>query len=36
MTLTGRPILGVLDGRHVLYLIRYPATDGLSSLVPRR
>lgn len=25
--------LGVLDGRHVLYLIRYPATDGLSSLV---
>lgn len=25
--------LGVLDRRHVLYLIRYPATDGLSSLV---
>ena len=25
--------LGVLDGRHVLYLIRYPATDGMSSLV---
>jgi len=25
--------LGVLDSRHVLYLIRYPATDGLSSLV---
>ena len=25
--------LGVLDGRHVLYLIRYPSTDGLSSLV---
>jgi len=25
--------LGVLDGRHVLYLVRYPATDGLSSLV---
>ena len=25
--------LGVLDGRHVLYLMRYPATDGLSSLV---
>lgn len=25
--------LGVLDGRHVLYLIRLPATDGLSSLV---
>lgn len=25
--------LGVLDGRHVLYLIRLPASDGLSSLV---
>ncbi|MCK0150137.1 IclR family transcriptional regulator [Marivita sp. S6314] len=25
--------LGVLDARHVLYLIRFPATDGLSSLV---
>lgn len=25
--------LAVLDGRHVLYLLRYPATDGLSSLV---
>ena len=25
--------LGILDGRHVLYLIRFPATDGLSSLV---
>ena len=25
--------LGVLDGRHVLYLIRYPASDGMSSLV---
>lgn len=25
--------LGVLDRQHVLYLIRYPATDGLSSLV---
>jgi DNA-binding IclR family transcriptional regulator len=25
--------LGVLDGRHILYLIRLPATDGLSSLV---
>ena len=25
--------LGVLDGRHVLYLIRYPSSDGLSSLV---
>ena len=25
--------LGVLDGRHILYLIRHPATDGLSSLV---
>lgn len=25
--------LGVLDGRHVLYLIRFPASDGMSSLV---
>ena len=25
--------LGVLDGRHILYLIRLPAADGLSSLV---
>lgn len=25
--------LGVLDGRHILYLIRLPASDGLSSLV---
>lgn len=25
--------LGVLDGRHVLYLIRLPASDGLSALV---
>lgn len=25
--------LGVLDGRHVLYLIRLPSSDGLSSLV---
>lgn len=25
--------LGVLDGRHILYLIRIPASDGLSSLV---
>lgn len=25
--------LGVLDGRHVVYLIRLPATDGLSALV---
>ncbi len=25
--------LGVLDGRHVLYLLRLPATQGLSSLV---
>lgn len=25
--------LGVLDGRHVLYLLRFPATKGLSSLV---
>ena len=25
--------LGVLDGRHVLYLLRLPATKGLSSLV---
>ena len=25
--------LGVLDGRHVLYLMRCPSTDGLSSLV---
>lgn len=25
--------LGVLDGHHVIYLMRYPATDGLSSLV---
>lgn len=25
--------LGVLDGRHILYLIRLPASDGMSSLV---
>jgi len=25
--------LGVLDGRHILYLIRFPASDGLSALV---
>jgi len=25
--------LGVLDGRHILYLLRIPASDGLSSLV---
>ena len=25
--------LGILDGRHVLYLIRFPATDGMSSLI---